>query len=50
MAGHCPQSAPPDHREFMEELPKTISGKIKRAQIRQRDSGQEEPDIYGEDI
>ena len=36
--------------EFMEELPKTISGKIKRAQIRQQDSGQEEPDIYGEDI
>ncbi|MDL2224720.1 AMP-binding protein, partial [Eubacteriales bacterium OttesenSCG-928-M02] len=36
--------------EFVAELPKTISGKIKRAQIRQEDSGQTEEDRYGESI
>jgi len=35
---------------FMDELPKTISGKIKRTQIRKQDSGQDDPDVYGESI
>ena len=31
--------------EFLEELPKTISGKIRRVEIRERDSGKKAENI-----
>jgi acetyl-CoA synthetase len=34
--------------EFVNELPKTISGKIRRVQIRAEDSGKDEGDIIPE--
>jgi acetyl-CoA synthetase len=34
--------------EFVDELPKTISGKIRRVQIRAEDSGKSEGDIIPE--